>query len=314
MTHLTRRRFVQAGTSAAVIAALGAPAALAQDGDKPTIRVGSKNFTEQFIMNEFLALKLEDAGYPVERNFGLGGTAVLMEAVFADQIDVFVEYTGTGLIAMLQQELPEIPENSDTTMAEEVYRLTKEGYDAEYSLTWLEQMGWNNTYALAVTREFAEEHGLTTTSDLEPLAGDLNLGTDLEFQVRDDGLPGLVDTYGFEFGDVTPGDPGLMYQAVAEGEVDVITAYTTDGRIPALDLVVLEDDKGFFPPYYAAPVVRNAILDETPEIGDLLNELADQFSDEEIQAANYEVDENGAEAQDVARAILEEKGLIGSEG
>ncbi|HLU34816.1 MAG TPA: glycine betaine ABC transporter substrate-binding protein [Thermomicrobiales bacterium] len=313
MAHLTRRRFVQAGTSAAVIAALGAPATFAQDGDKPTIKVGSKNFTEQFIMNEFLALKLEDAGYPVERNFGLGGTAVLMEAVFADQIDVFVEYTGTGLIAMLQQELPEIPEDSDTTMAEEVYRLTKEGYDQEYNLTWLEQMGWNNTYALAVTADFAEEHGLKTTSDLEPIAGDLNLGTDLEFQVRDDGLPGLVETYGFEFGDVTPGDPGLMYQAVAEGEVDVITAYTTDGRIPALDLVVLEDDKGFFPPYYAAPVVRNAILDENPEIGDLLNELADQFTDEEIQAANYEVDENGAEAQDVARAILEEKGLIGSD-
>jgi glycine betaine/choline ABC-type transport system substrate-binding protein len=173
-------------------------------------------------------------------------------------------------------------------------------------------MGWNNTYALAVSREFSEEHGITKTSELEPLAGDLNLGTDLEFQVRDDGLPGLVETYGFEFGDVTPGDPGLMYQAVAEGEVDVITAYTTDGRIPALDLVVLEDDKGFFPPYYAAPVVRNEILEENPEIADVLNELSDQFTDEEIQSLNYEVDENGAEAQDVARGILEEKGLIGS--
>jgi glycine betaine/choline ABC-type transport system substrate-binding protein len=315
MTRLSRRKFVLTGTAAgASLATLGkSTSVFAQDGDKPTIRVGSKNFTEQFIMNEFLALKLEDAGYPVERNFGLGGTAVLMEAVFADELDVFVEYTGTGLIAMLQQELPEIPEDSDTTMADEVYRLTKEGYAQEYGLTWLEQMDWNNTYALAVSREFSEEHGVTTTSDLEPLAGDLNLGTDLEFQVRDDGLPGLVETYGFEFGNVTPGDPGLMYQAVAEGDVDVITAYTTDGRIPALDLVVLEDDKGFFPPYYAAPVVRNAILEESPEIADVLNELADQFSDEEIQALNYEVDENGAEPVDVARDILEEKGLIGSD-
>lgn len=314
MTHVNRRKFVITGTAASALAALGAsPAAFAQDGDKPTIRVGSKNFTEQFIMNEFVALKLEDAGYPVERNFGLGGTAVLMEAVFSDQIDAFVEYTGTGLIAMLQQELPEIPEDSETTMAEEVYRLTKEGYDEEYDLTWLEQMGWNNTYALAVTREFAEEHDLTTTSDLEPIAGDLTLGTDLEFQVRDDGLPGLVEAYGFDFGDVTPGDPGLMYQAVAEGQVDVITAYTTDGRIPALDLVILEDDKAFFPPYYAAPVVRNEILEANPEIADILNELADQFSDEEIQALNYEVDENGAEPADVARTTLEEKGLIGSD-
>jgi glycine betaine/choline ABC-type transport system substrate-binding protein len=253
MTHLSRRKLVLTGTAAgAAIATLGGSAAVfAQGGDKPTIRVGSKNFTEQFIMNELVAIKLEDAGYPVERNFGLGGTAVLMEAVFADQIDVFMEYSGTGLIAMLQQDLPEVTEDDDTTMADEVYRLAKEGYDQEYDLTWLDVWGWNNTYALAVSRETAGEHGLEKISDLEPIAGDLTLGSDLEFPVRDDGLPGLVETYGFEFGDVSPGDPGLMYQAVAEGDLDVITAYTTDGRIPALDLVVLEDDKGFFPPYYA---------------------------------------------------------------
>src|SRR5690606_41544760 len=114
----------------------------------------------------------EEAGYPVERNVGLGGTAVLMEAVFADQIDVFVEYTGTGLIAMLQQELPEIPEDSDTTMAEEVYRLTKEGYDQEYNLTWLEQMGWYNKYALGLTADFAGEHGLEKKSEQEQSGGD----------------------------------------------------------------------------------------------------------------------------------------------
>jgi glycine betaine/choline ABC-type transport system substrate-binding protein len=313
MTHLNRRTFVLTGTAAAAVAGLGHRATtIAQDGDKPTIRVGSKNFTEQFIMNGMLALKLEDAGYPVERNFGLGGTAVLMEAVFADQIDAFIEYTGTGLIAMLQQDLPEIDEDSDTTLADEVYRLSKEGYDEEYNLTWLDQWGWNNTYAIAVTREFAEEHGVTRTSELKSIAGDMNLGTDLEFQNRDDGYPGFIETYGFEFGDVTPGDPGLMYQALAQGDVDAITAYTTDGRIPALDLVVLEDDKGFFPPYYAAPVLRNEVLEANPEIADILNELAGQFTDEDIQAANYEVDENGVEAEDAARALLEEKGLIGS--
>lgn len=330
MTNVTRRKFVLTGAAAAAIATInGSPAAFAQDGDKPTIRVGSKNFTEQFIMNGMVAIKLEDAGYPVERNFGLGGTAVLMEAVFNDQIDVFMEYTGTGLIAMLQLPLPTSGGDSeaatpagddsegatatpaDASLEQQVYDLVKEGYDEEYNLTWLKPWGWNNTYALAVTRETAEEYGLETISDLEPIAGDLNLGTDLEFQVRDDGLPGLVEAYGFEFGDVTPGDPGLMYQAVAEGDVDVITAYTTDGRIPALDLVLLEDDKGFFPPYYAAPVVRNEILEANPEIADVLNEVAGQFSEEDIQAMNYEVDENGAEASDVARAALEEKGLIG---
>lgn len=293
---------------------MGGPlAAFAQDGDKPTLRVGSKNFTEQFVMNGIVALKLEDAGYPVERNFGLGGTAVLMEAVFSDQIDVFMEYTGTGYMAMLNLELPTEDELDGQSIEDYVYEKTKDGYQEEFDLTWLDTWGYNNTYAIAVSQETAEKYDLKTTSDLEAHAGEMTLGTDLEFQNRDDGLPGFIEAYGFEFGDVSPGDPGLMYQAVAENQVDAITAYTTDGRIPALDLVVLEDDKGFFPPYYAAPVVRNEILDANPEIADILNELGGQFSDEDMQQMNYEVDENGEEPEDVARKMLEEKGLIGSD-
>lgn len=311
MTYINRRTFIQAGTAAGAAAVMGGQvAAFAQDDDKPTLRVGSKNFTEQFIMNGIVALKLEDAGYPVEREFGLGGTAVLMEAVFADQIDVFMEYSGTGYMAMLQLELPTEGELGDQSIEDYVYEKAKEGYAEEYDLTWLDVWGYNNTYAIAVSKETAEKCGLETTSDLAEHASEMTLGTDLEFQNRDDGLPGFTEAYGFEFGDVSPGDPGLMYQAVAEGQVDAITAYTTDGRIPALDLVVLEDDKGFFPPYYAAPVVRNAILDENPEIADILNELGGQFSDEDMQQMNYEVDENGKEPEDVARKMLEEKGLI----
>lgn len=314
MPFLNRRQFVLAGTAAGAAAAMGGPlAAFAQDGDKPTLRVGSKNFTEQFVMNGIVALKLEDAGYPVERNFGLGGTAVLMEAVFSDQIDVFMEYTGTGYMAMLNLELPTEDELDGQSIEDYVYEKTKDGYQEEFDLTWLDTWGYNNTYAIAVSQETAEKYDLKTTSDLEAHAGEMTLGTDLEFQNRDDGLPGFIEAYGFEFGDVSPGDPGLMYQAVAENQVDAITAYTTDGRIPALDLVVLEDDKGFFPPYYAAPVVRNEILDANPEIADILNELGGQFSDEDMQQMNYEVDENGEEPEDVARKMLEEKGLIGSD-
>src|SRR5690606_34916639 len=123
----------------------GQVAALAQDDDKPTLRVGSKNFTEQFIMNGIVALKLEDAGYPVEREFGLGGTAVLMEAVFADQIDVFMEYSGTGYMAMLNLELPTEEELGDTSIEDYVYEKAKEGYEEEYDLTWLDVWGYNNT-------------------------------------------------------------------------------------------------------------------------------------------------------------------------
>lgn len=319
MTNVTRRKFVLTGAAAAAIATLGgSPAAFAQDGDKPTIRVGSKNFTEQILMSEIVSLKLEDAGYPVERQFGLGGTAIITEAIMNNDIDMFVEYTGTGLIAVLGMELPTAGGASGSATAtpasasleEQVYDLVKQGYDEELNLTWLKDWGFNNTYAMTVTRETAEEYGLTKTSDLEAVAGDMVLGTDLEFPVREDGLPGFVEAYGFTFGDVQSGDPGLMYQALAQGEVDVITAYTTDGRIPALDLVVLEDDKNFFPPYYTAPVVRNDVLDANPEIADVLNELADQFSEEEMAAMNYAIDEEGAEPAEAARPVLEEKGLI----
>lgn len=308
---------------AALAALAGITPVGAEDGDKPTIRVGSKNFTEQILMSEIVALMLEDAGYPVERTFGLGGTAVIMEAIQNDDIDIFVEYTGTGLMAVLGMDLPEVDgESGDTAspeatpatsaLADKVYEIVKQEYDAQLDLTWLDVWGFNNTYAMAVTRDTAEEHGLTTTSDLEAVAGDMTLGTDLEFPLREDGLPGFEEAYGFGFGDVKSGDPGLMYQAVANGDVDVITAYTTDGRIPAMDLVVLEDDKGFFPPYYAAPVIRNDTLGENPEIADILNTLHNQFSEDDMAAMNYEIDENGAETADAARPVLEEKGLISS--
>lgn len=297
----------------------GAALAQDQDEDKPTIVVGSKNFTEQILMSELVAVTLEDAGYPVERQFGLGGTAVIHQAMWNDEIDIFVEYTGTALVAVLGMDVPTgdgaTPEGGDvatpvSSVADETYQIVKDEYDEQYDIVWLDHFGFNNTYAMTVTQETADELDLQTVSDLEGHASDMTLGTDQEFPVREDGLPGFEEAYGFTFGDVQAGDPGLMYAALDNGDVDVITAYSTDGRIPALDLVILEDDENFFPPYYPAPIVRQEVLDQNPEIADVLNQLGGAISEDQMAELNYQVDEEGLTTEEVARTFLEEQGII----
>jgi glycine betaine/choline ABC-type transport system substrate-binding protein len=321
-------------TAATLIAVLGMMLAsmagissvAAQDDDKPTITVGSKNFTEQIILGEMVSLILEDAGYDVERRLNLGGLAVVHEALVAGEIDVYVEYTGTGLVAVLGRPVPTVegtpaatpaggaaPATPAASVADLTYQQVSEAYLEEFGLVWLDELGFNNTYALAVTQETAEEYDLETTSDLAEVADELTLGTDPEVLVREDGLPGLQEAYDFEFEDAVGMDSGLMYSSVASGDVDVITAFTTDGRIEALDLVLLEDDKNYFPPYYAAPVVRQELLEEYPELEEVLNQLAGQIDNETMAAMNYQVDEEGAEPRDVAQAFLEEQGIIGGE-
>lgn len=290
----------------------------AQD-DLPTVTIGSKNFTEQFIVSEMLALLLEDAGYPVERVLNLGGSAIVHTALTEGEIDAYVEYTGTGLLAILGMEIPEAgaasPEAGATPaagggLAQEVYDIVSQEYQDQFNLTWLEPWGFNNTYTLAMRAADVEELGLETISDLEGVAGDLTFGATQEFVVRPDGLPGLTEMYGFEFGDAVGMDPGLVYSALDNGDVDVISAFATDGRIPALNLVTLEDDLGFFPPYFAAPVVRQELLDESPEIADIFNQLAGLIDDSTMADLNFRVDDGGEEPIDVARSFLVEQGLI----
>jgi glycine betaine/choline ABC-type transport system substrate-binding protein len=216
----------------------------------------------------------------------------------------------------------ELPESTDPSEAasspnaganagmDEVYQIVSDAYPDEFGIVWLEPWGMNNTYSIAVRRETAEEFGLVTMSDLADQAGDMVLGTDVEFPVRQDGLPGYENTYGYSFGDVRQGDIGLMYQALDQGDVDVITSYATDGRIPALDLVLLEDDKSFFPPYYGAPVIRQDLIEEAPEIKDILNQLAGMIDNDTMAQANYRVDADGLEPLDAARELLDELGLI----
>ncbi len=303
---------------------LGMTPGLAAQDDKPTVTIGSKEFTEQLLINEIMAQLLEDAGYEVERQLNLGGSAVVHEALVAGEVDAYVEYTGTGLLAILKLSLDDVgtptageamADAAATPVAgmDPVYETVKREYQERFDLVWLDPLGFNNTYTLAMTKERAEELGVTKISDLIGKANDLTFGGTQEFLTRPDGLPGLTEAYeGLEFGDEKGLQSGLLYQAVDTGDVDVISAFATDGRIPALDLVTLEDDRGFFPPYFAAPVVRQELLDQDPAIRDVLNQLAGRIDNSTMAALNAEIDVEGKEPEDVARAFLEEQGLIGA--
>ena len=257
------------------------------------IRVGSKSFTEQEILAEIVARLLErGAGATVERRLGLGGTDICHAALTADQLDIYVEYTGTGLLNVLRQDVIRDPARAYLSVAA--------GYRDRYDLAWLPPIGFNNTYAITVREQDARDNGWTSISDLAGVAG-LRAGFTAEFMERPDGYPGLADAYGIEFAGTIDLDPGLMYQAAADGQVDVICAFATDGRMAEYDLRTLEDDRAFFPPYDAAPVVRAELLEARPEVRDALTPLAGAITDEEMRAMNHAVDVLRRDPADVAR-------------
>ena len=311
---MNRRTFIAAGASTGIaMTALSHPASLLAQDDKPAVTVGSTNYTEQFILAEMLALLLEDAGYSTEVEHNIGGTAVIHKARNAGDIDTHVEYTGSGL-TILGRDVAEIrdEDSTPTEVVEQVYEIVKQGYEEEFNAIWLDPIGINNTYALAMRREHAEELGIETISDLKEHAADLEFGGSQEFVVRADGLPGIQETYGIEFESSGGMESGLMYQALENEDVDVISAFATDGRIVSLDFVLLEDDKGFFPPYYAAPVVRGELLEASPEAEEVLNQLAGKIDNETMAGLNLRVDEGGEEPRPVAQDHLQELGLIGT--
>lgn len=269
---------------------------------KPKIIVSSKNFTEQLIVGNMVGLLMEDAGYPVDYKLRLGGTGLVHEALVNGEINVYIEYTGTALTVMLKEDPLSDPD--------EVYERVKEAYQEKWNLVWLEPWGFNNTYTVTMQREVARELGIEKISDLKDKAGDLVIGATQEFIPRPDGLAGLEEAYGFKFKEAKGMDPGLMYQALKEGEVDAISGFATDGRIPALDLINLVDDLGYFPPYYAAPVVRGDLLEKDPEIAEVLNKLAYKIDDTVMAELNYKVDGDKKDPAAVAKKFLQDNGFI----
>jgi osmoprotectant transport system substrate-binding protein len=269
-----------------------------------TVRIGSKEFTEQYLLGNMYEMILDEAGFDATYS-PVGGTAENHGALVADEIDIYPEYTGTALLTQLEMEY-------DSSMtADDVYNTVNQEYGEQYDLTLLDATAFNNTYCLTLPQERADELGIQTVSDLSQKAGDLVFGTTQEFTEREDGLPGLQEVYGgFNFAEVLGLDPGLLYAGLEEGDIDVTTCFGTDGQIAAYDLLVLEDDKGFWPPYPVAPVVRSDVLDENPEIATELNKLAALLDDATMSQLNWEVAGNGREADEVAREFLQQNGLI----
>lgn len=267
------------------------------------IKVGSKDFTEQFILGEMYALVLEDKGFKVERKLNLGGTPVAQAGLQSGQIDLYPEYTGTGLLTVLK-----LPTNSNQ---KQVFDTVAKGYQEKFKLVWLNPAPMNNTEALAMTQESAKKYGIKTISNMVAKASQLVMIGPPEFEAREDGLPGLKKAYGdFKFKAFKGTDPGLRYQSLKDGQADVVVGFGTDGELSALKLVVLEDDKKIFPPYQVAPVVRQEILEKNPTIRDALNVLAPKLTNETMQRLNYEVSGKKREPAEVAKEFLTKEGLL----
>ncbi|CAM5783581.1 MULTISPECIES: ABC transporter substrate-binding protein [Brevibacillus] len=267
------------------------------------VTVVGKNFTEQDILTNLVGIMLEkNTDLKVETKPFLGGTDVAFNAVKGGSADLYVEYTGTGLVNIMGQEAMKDPQ--------EVYDKVKADFAEKYKMEWLEPIGFNNTYALAVTKETADKYKLKTISDLIPHAQQLTFGTEQEFLERSDGLKGLEKSYGLKFKGTKSMDAGLKYKAISEGNVDIIDAFSTDGQLVKHDLVILEDDKHFFPPYFAAPLVRQETLQKHPQIKEVLSKLAGKIDDKQMAVLNAQVDVDKKKSRDVAEAWLKEQGLI----
>lgn len=264
----------------------------------PTIVVVSKNFTEQDILGELVAQQIERVtDLRVERKFHLGGTFVCHEALIGGEADVYVEYTGTALVAILKQ--PVVP-NRDTALNQ-----VRLAYSQQFGAEWLAPLGFNNTFAMIVRRDVAEHLGLQTLSDAVPVARRWRGGFGYEFIERADGFPGLAQAYGLTLVDAPRVmDLGLTYRALADSQVDLIAGNSTDGLIEALNLMVLEDDRHYFPPYQAVPVVRAEILVRYPEVRQALEALAGTISDSAMRRMNYLVDVEHRDVPIVVREFL----------
>jgi osmoprotectant transport system substrate-binding protein len=271
--------------------------------EQPHIVVGSKNFTEQALLGEILAQYLEHkTGLKVERHFYLAGSYICHQAMLAGRIDMYVEYTGTALTAILKEK----PSGS----SQDVYRRVKEQYARRFGIEVAPPVGFNNSFALVVRGEDAQRLHLRTLSDAEKYAPQWRLGVGYEFLERPDGYAGLVKAYNLHFaGPPRVMDLGLLYRALTQKQVDLIVGSATDGLIQAHHLVALEDDKHYFPPYDAVPVVREQTLQRFPQIRAALLELAGKITEDDMRRLNYAVDGQHRDPKQLVQEFLREKHL-----
>ena len=272
-------------------------------GRQPHLTIGSKFFTEQVILAELLAQHIEArTGIHVDRKSNLGGTLLCQKALLSGDLDLYVEYTGTALTAVLNE--------SPSADARDVYRRVQQGYSQRFNLEVTEPLGFENTFAMVVRGEDAQRFQLRNTSDIVPLAPKMRAGFGFEFLERPDGYRGWSQLYGLHLA-APPSvmDLGLIYRALVDKKVDIVAGNSTDGLIEALHLVPLIDDKHYFPPYDAVPIVRRDALAKFPQLRAALSDLANQISEEEMRRLNSEVDANQRDPAAVVHAFRAAKSL-----
>ena len=290
------RQFAAALAALLLLASCGPPRA-------DRIVVGSKNFTEQLVLGEIIAQQIENKIHlPVERRFYLAGTYICHQAILGGRIDIYPEYTGTALTAILKARPSSNPQ--------QVYDQVKTEYARRFNLEVGQTLGFNDTFAIEIRGEDARRLGLKTISQAAAYTPQWRAGFGYEFMERPDGYKGLAATYGLRFAE-SPRimDLGLLARALKDKQVDLAAGNTTDGLIPALDLFVLEDDRRYFPPYEAVPIIRPEMLARHPEVGKALNELAGKISDDDMRRLNYAVDGQHRDVKEVVREFLRQRGL-----
>ncbi len=280
-----------------------------QSPENEKITVSSKEFTEQLILGNIMKVLLEENGFTVDDNLGLSGTMLNHMALVNGEIDVYMEYSGTAYVVILNKE--DVIRDPD-----EIYNIVKQEYKEKWNLIWLNRAEFDNTYTLMMKEEKADKLGITTISDLAAYVNEypeeLRFATNAEFFARPDGFTALEEYYDFNFPqeNVKKMGTGITYLALEESEVDVAMGFATDGRIQKFGFVILEDNKQFFPIYNPAPVISEDVIEKYPELLELLNQIGPRLSTTEMIEMNYKVDVLGKKTENVAREWLEEEGLV----
>jgi len=274
-----------------------------KENEVETIKIGHKNYTEARVLGQLFAVMIENhTDYKTDVK-ELGGTKIAFEALKSGDIDLYPEYSGTAYSALLKESGLKDPK--------QVHKLVKDRLKAENNLDYLNPLGYNNTYTLAVRAETAEKYNLKTFSDIAKVSGELVIGATMEFLEREDGMLGLKKTYpGMKFKEEKGLDGGLRYTAIKDGKIDAADAFSTDGKLIAHKLVILEDDKNFFPPYYVAPLLNGEFAKAHPDVVEAIGKLSGQINEKEMQSMNYRAAEEGIPGRVIAEEFLKKKGLL----
>ena len=271
--------------------------------NKNTIHIATKPMTEQYILGEMLDILIEkytDLNVEITEGVG-GGTSNIQPAMESGEFDIYPEYTGTGWSMVLKR---------NELYTEDMFNELQSGYETEFEMQWTGIYGLSNSYALAVRNEIADKYNLKNISDLKGVSHELAFGAEYDFYEREDGYVPLCDTYGLQFKNTIDLDIGLKYQAINENKIDVMPIFTTDGQYSVSDIVVLNDDKNFYPSYECGNVVRIETLEENPELTEILQMVENIITDKEMAELNYDVENNGSEPREVALEFLQKKGVI----